>query len=222
MPHPKGGYKLPNGDRVPGTTTIIKRFQESGGLMVWAFNQGRDGAETLYEQREEAAEVGKVAHAMVEQHVKGLTFADTLQDFSAIPTPLMGKAQKAFNAFKTWERQTSLKIVATEESMTCGCHRFGGTLDAIGQIDNQLCLIDFKTSNAIYQDMLYQLAAYRHLWEINHPDLLLTGGFHLIRFSKTAGDFAHHFFDELDEAWRGFELMRPLFDIDKSLKKRAA
>lgn len=220
MPHPRGGYKL-NGKTVPSVTQIVNRFTEKGGLMQWAFKQGQEGNEFLYEERDAAADVGTVAHALVERHISQLTFAETLQDFSTVPAPVMEKAEQAFEAFKTWERQTKLRILYSEQSMLCECHCYGGTLDAIGEIDDRLCLIDFKTGNALYHDTLYQLAAYRHLWAINHPEELLDGGFHLLRFSKTSGDFAHHFFPELGEAWEGFQLMRTLYDIDRILKKRA-
>ena len=55
MAHPKGGYKL-DGKRVPGTTTIIGRFKDSGGLLYWAFEQGkaaeRGEIEKLYDRRD--------------------------------------------------------------------------------------------------------------------------------------------------------------------------
>jgi len=79
---------------------------------------------------------------------------------------------------------------------------------------------DWKTSNAIYPDHIIQLAAYKVLWEENHPDQPITGGFHLCRFSKEHGDFAHHFWSELDDAWEQFLLFRQAYDIDKKLKKR--
>lgn len=75
---------------------------------------------------------------------------------------------------------------------------------------------------AVYGDYLMQLAAYRVLWEEVHPDQPLTGGFHLCRFSKDHGDFAHHYFRELDGAWEMFRHLRAAYDYDRELKKRAA
>ena len=43
MPHPKAGYRDADGKRIPGVTTIIGRFKESGGLIRWAYGRGRDG-----------------------------------------------------------------------------------------------------------------------------------------------------------------------------------
>src|SRR6266536_485216 len=42
---------------VPGTTSIIGRFKDSGGLLHWAFQQGKSGRRHLYEEAEKAADV---------------------------------------------------------------------------------------------------------------------------------------------------------------------
>ena len=216
MPTPKAGYFLKDGTRVPGTTTVIGRFKESGGLLQWAFKQGQSGASSLYEERDKAGEIGTLAHEMVEAHIRGRRLEGQW------PSAVHDAASQAFMAYLSWERHTKLTVVEQEMQLVSEQYRFGGTPDAIGLIDNQLCLLDWKTSNAVYQDYLIQLAAYRQLWEENHPDRPLTGGFHLCRFAKEHGDFAHHYFPNLDEAWRAFVLMRELYDIDKQLKKRAA
>ncbi len=75
MARPKGGYKNKEGQRVPGVTTIIGRFKDSGGLMFWACEQGkaieRGEIDKLYDKRDEAAEAGTIAHALVEMHISG-------------------------------------------------------------------------------------------------------------------------------------------------------
>jgi hypothetical protein len=60
MAHPKGGYRDADGQRIPGVTTVIGRFKESGGLIRWAYNRGREG-EDLYDSRDKAAEAGTAA-----------------------------------------------------------------------------------------------------------------------------------------------------------------
>jgi hypothetical protein len=80
--------------------------------------------------------------------------------------------------------------------------------------------LDWKTSNGVYPDYLIQIAAYRQLWEENNPLKLLTGGFHLLRFSKEHADFAHHYWSELNDAWDQFVLFRRSYDLDKIIKKR--
>jgi len=224
MPTPKAGYFLKDGTKVPGTTTIIGRFKDSGGLMFWAFQQGKLGKAKLYDEAEKAADIGTAAHGMVELRIKGASDAE-LNDWldKTLPDPEMQtKARSSFVAYLKWAEMTKLVVVEQEMQLVSEQYRFGGTPDAIGMIGNELCLLDWKTSNGVYQDYLIQLAAYRQLWEENHPDRPLTGGFHLLRFAKEHADFGHHYFANLDEAWRAFVLMRELYDIDKGLKKRAA
>jgi len=75
MARPKAGYKTKDGKKVPGVTTIIGRFKDSGGLLWWAFEQGKLAEQgvinSLYDKRDEAAESGTIAHSLVEMHLKG-------------------------------------------------------------------------------------------------------------------------------------------------------
>jgi hypothetical protein len=223
MAHPKGGYRNKKGERIPGTTTIIGRFKESGGLLHWAYQQGmaaeRGEINNLYDKRDEAADSGTLAHAMVEAHING-NDPSKVPEFEGASQEVIDQAWKAFGAYKLWESMTKLEIVDQEMQLVSEDFQFGGCPDAIGIIGGELCLIDWKTSNGVYPDYLLQLAAYKLLWEENNPDRPLTGGFHLCRFSKTHGDFAHHHYPELDEALEAFKLMRPLYDLMKKMKKR--
>ena len=128
----------------------------------------------------------------------------------------------AFNAYQQWQANFKVEIVSQEIQLVSEKYRYGGTPDAVGMVGNQLVLLDWKTSNGIYTDYLVQLAAYKNLWEENFPERPLTGGFHLLRFAKEHGDFGHHYFADLDNAWRQFLLFREAYEIDKELKKRAA
>lgn len=216
MPTPAKGYYLADGSRVPGTTTIIGRFKESGALLRWAWAEGKAGRE-LYEARDAAAEAGTLAHAMVEADIRGMKLETPVAD-----AEVLQKAIAAFGAYQSWARSSKLKIVEQEMMLVSEKHRYGGTPDAIGELDGALCLVDWKTGGAVYTDFLLQLAAYKILWEENHPDRLLTGGFHLCRFAKEHGDFAHHFYPNLDEAAEMFLHLRAAYEIDKGLKRRAA
>lgn len=216
MAHPSGGYKNAKGKRVPGTTTIIGRFKDSGALLWWAFEQGKSAERgeinSLYDKRDEAATYGTQVHEWVESHIQG----------KQPEIPEIDAIKSGIDAYLKWESMTKLKIVEQEISLVSEAHQFGGTPDAIGQIDNELCLLDWKTSKGVYQDMLIQLAAYRLLWEENYPKRLLTGGFHLCKFSKEHGDFSHHYWPTLHDATEQFLLFRKAYDLDKQLKKRAS
>ena len=219
-------YKNAEGKRVPSVTTIISRFKESGGLLHWANQAGLDGL-TLDEARVPAATAGTMAHSLVEAHLHGDEEFQLEGDKSMIE-----KAHSAFEVFLQWQRQTSLTFQHTEVALVSEAHQFGGRIDAIGrQTDlvgvkdedahpqDKLLIVDWKTSNAIYADYIIQMAAYRLVWEENYPDHPIQG-FHLCRFAKEQGDFAHHYFPALDDEAEAFLIMRDLFNRMKMIEKR--
>jgi hypothetical protein len=226
MARPTHGYVNAAGEKIPGTTTIIGRFKESGGLIQWAYARGKEhgsliarnlpAPKHLYDERDAAGAAGTIAHDMIEGEILGKPW--NVREESR---ELIDKARNAFNQFMEWREQSKLEIVATEKSYVSEKHQFGGTVDAIGRdAKGRIVLLDWKTSNSVYSDMLIQLAAYALLLE--ECSEYRPEGFHLLRVSKENADFSHHFFGELDQAKRAFILMRELYDIDKRLSKRAA
>lgn len=222
MPHPKGGYKTKDGEKCPGVTTILGRFKESGGLIFWAWQQGKDGFD-FRETRDSAAEAGTIAHSLVEYHITGKSDQEIAQLIAGekVDAEVLARAYQAYENYLNWERMTKLKVIKTEMSLVSEAHKFGGTFDGIAvvDVDGVRALADWKTG-AIYTEALIQCAAYKNLWEEHHPDQPIEGGIHIVSFSREAGDFTHKYFSELDEAWTQFLLLRQAFDIDKRLKKR--
>lgn len=77
MPHPKSGYKV-DGKSVPGTTTIIGRFKDAGGLLYWACEQGRaiERGEivNLYDKRTLPGNRGPFLILWLRLIIEGMTF----------------------------------------------------------------------------------------------------------------------------------------------------
>lgn len=213
MPTAPKGYFLRDGSRVPSVTTILGRFKECGGLMHWAYECGRSGKD-YRQERDTAADAGTMAHAAVESWVHGQSFT-----FEG-PEEITVKAKKAFDAFLEWADQTQLKVMETEVRMISETHRYGGTADGF-TIRGRRAVLDWKSSNAIYPEYLVQVRAYGELWTERCPEDPIVGGYHLVRFDKTYGDFHHHYWAELETAWTAFTHLRSLYELDKELKARA-
>jgi hypothetical protein len=219
---PTQPYRLQDGTRVPGTTTVIGacHLGSIDGLLGWANSLGRQGKDHK-EERDKAADAGSACHEMVDCRAKKIPF-----DPSSYQPQAIEKATGAFNAYLSWERQTNLRIVESELPLVSERYRYGGTLDAM-LVNGLLSLGDWKTSNSLRASMLCQLAAYRNLWEENRPDQPITGGFHLLRFSRPEHPddpvhFSHHYWSDLTLAWEAFKHMRELYDIHARLRKMAA
>ena len=213
MARPEGGYRLADGTRVPGVTTISGKLKSADALMAWAWKEGKEGRD-YRATRDRAADAGSLAHAAVEAWIRGKPY-EMLGDPAVVE-----RGQRAFDAFLKWAAQTNLKIVEPEISLVSERYRFGGTMDAL-LLDDRRAISDWKSSAATYPDMLIQIAAYGRLWNEHHPDDPITGGFHLIRFDKEFGDFVHHHWSELDAAWQAFLHLRAVYDIEQELRKRA-
>jgi hypothetical protein len=150
VPTPKAGYTL-NGEKIPSVTQIISRFKDSGGLLHWAFKQGKDGKERLYDESQKAADIGTCAHGMVELYNKGQV--EAISDYAARTLYDLSQRELAFTAFESylsWAQNFNVTILEQEVGLVSQKYKFGGTLDAVGLINNSLCLLDWKTSNAIY------------------------------------------------------------------------
>lgn len=240
MAHPQQGYRLKDGTKITGTTTAIGRFKEAGGLLWWAFEQGkaaeRGEIRSLYDKRDQAADVGTATHWLVFNRIHGnpeidlgmIEILDMGDDGKlTLNDDYRQKMQSGYDAYVAWERMTKLEITHQEIQLVSQRYKFGGCPDALGKIDNVPCLLDWKTSKGVYVDFLLQLAAYGHLvrygqmMEHNYRRLAIqVEGFHLCKFSKEYGDFSHHYFPELDIAWEQFKLFLKAYENDKILKKR--
>ncbi len=176
---------------------------------------------------QQAALAGTVAHDLIEQHIltKGEVqdwgaFVERFPAYAAVSDDVKRRALNSYAQFQKWLANSGLKITHTEMGLVSKTHRFGGTLDAVGvDRDGDVVLIDWKTSNAVYGDYLFQLAAYALLLEENHPELS-PRGFHLLRVAKETADFGHLYWGELDEQKLGFIKMRELYDICARTNKR--
>lgn len=214
MPTAKGGYHLKDGTKVPSVTTVLSRFKEAGGLIHWAWKLGKEGTD-YRATRDAAGAAGTLAHDMIERRIKLLP---DLEHDPKVPEELRHEAEVALASYDKFraEMGSKLAILATEESLVSESFRFGGTLDAMGMVDGELCILDWKTSKALYPEAIAQCAAYRILWNANHRDQQVGETAHLVRFSKTAVEFEHKAVD-LVAGRQYFTALLQAYEYDKVL-----
>jgi len=220
MGRPKTGggrpiaYRLADGTKVPGVTTIIGRYKDSGGLIRWAYNCGRDGID-MDAARDSAADAGSLVHHWIDQVIHGQerTTPEKYDQEAA------AKALVGFGAFLQWRDQMKLEVLSTETPLVSEGLRYGGTYDAVALVAGKRVLLDWKGSNAIYPEYVVQLAAYRRLLLENGEDDVTSG--YLLRVGKNWGDFHAHSWPlpVLDRAFRQFELYRESYDGEAMLKE---
>jgi hypothetical protein len=102
-------------------------------------------------QGDEAADIGTMAHAWIESHLKGVDVG-----LEALPK----LAQNAITAFLAWEKLHKLEVLKTEQTFyNCPLH-YAGTADCVAMVDGELTLLDWKTSKAIWLEMVLQAWGY--------------------------------------------------------------
>jgi hypothetical protein len=232
MATPKQGYRNSQGVKIPSVTTVLSRFKDSGALVQWAYKQGREhenlamrnleGPAHLYDVTGKAALAGTIAHDLIEAHILGLPgkragrpvcVSVAWEKHATAPKDVLARAHNAYHQFLAWLDNTKLTITHTEMGLVSERYQFGGTLDAIGRdAQGNICLLDWKSSNAVYDDYLYQLAGYSLLLEEMRPELA-PENYHLLRVAKETADFAHHYYGELDEEKKIFLAMRKLYGM---------
>jgi hypothetical protein len=178
-------------------------------------------------QAAKAASAGTLAHALVDLWIhadeveRGNISRKSVRQISSehgFDLEISQKAYTAFQAFLKWSKVNHFEVEETELSLTSEEHNYGGTIDCVCWLNNQLTILDWKTSKSLYFEYVLQIAAYGLLWNENYtPDVQ---AYHLLRFDKETGDFSHHEFADVTEASRMFLLFRECYELQKAVSSQ--
>lgn len=206
-------YTLKNGERVPGVTTVLGNLGwKTHGLVHWAHKLGREGKD-LDAEREALANAGTLAHLWASLDIR----KQPRPELPEWATPeIVEKAGRSFASYLNWKAQTRLELVASEVAMVSEAHGFGGCIDLVGVVDGEVDILDFKSSKRLYDEQVVQLAAYRMLWQENHPDLPVKR-VRVMRWGED-GDTHESIFPNTDNAWRVFLHALAIHQLKKNLK----
>jgi hypothetical protein len=209
-PHQK--YFLKDGTEVDGTTRALVYIPKPA-LVHWGAKLGREGKSPDKELKT-AGRIGTIAHFLCQCDLLGWE-----PDLSDCDGDEVKSAQVAFGAYRTWFAQSGLRPVAVEMQLVSECYRFGGTIDLIGLDENEdLTLVDFKTSNGLYESYDFQVAAYATLFEENFRRLPIRNLL-LVRMDKTKGV---HQTRQLTSWKRQWEVYVALLRLAKRIKDISA
>lgn len=203
-------YKLSDGTRAPGTTTITGMLDKPQ-LVAWANRLGLEGIDSA-QYRDSMAGIGTLTHAMALADLSGQPLSEDLTEYSPKEIDL---AENAVIKFLDWRKAHDVKPILLETPLVSEEHRYGGTIDCYCLLDGVPTLADFKTGKAIYSEMVFQLAAYRQL--------LLEHGYpvecvRIVRIGRDETEgFEERIFGGLDTAWKVFWHLRQIYDLKKQI-----
>jgi hypothetical protein len=162
------------GNWIPSVTTFLDAYPKGSAYVMWLKNVGQNATQIL----KDAGEIGSNVHSGIDQYVK-TGFLNYLSDdkkelWKWEEWELLCKAMEFFTFFKP-------EIITHEFSFASDELGYGGTIDTICRINNELWLIDYKSGNSIYDSHFLQISAYVKAWEKLNPKypIARTGLLHL-------------------------------------------
>ena len=195
----KKHYYTVEGEYAPSVTTILDSIAKPA-LIPWAANEGAKffishahedmkaedmakGIRGAYRTSSgQALNIGMEVHKWCEEAIlwklgKGET-----------PLPLeRTESKNAINAFREWTKANDVEWLTVEEKVYHRGHKFAGTVDATAIVNDDYCVIDFKTSGAIYSAYHLQCAAYAKAIEDMRGKEVDKA--YVLRFDKKTGEF---------------------------------
>ena len=205
-------YYNHSGQLVPGVTTIIGDTLgwNKNILMAWQKKTLLAG-EDPDKVRDKAADIGTIAHYLIECHLAG-----TEPDLTDYAIKDIDQARKCLSAYLDWASANHVEMLQSEAKLVSEEYQYGGTADKIAYINGVLGLMDFKTSRDVYPEMRVQIAAYGAAWRESFPDMPIQE-YHILRISKEDASFQHHRYSDLTAAFEVFCHLREIYRLRSSV-----
>lgn len=180
-----------------------------------------------------ASFVGNIAHDWIERHITGVLRADK----ASIPFPTNIQATSCCLAAISWMLAHNVRWICTEKQVYSRGYGYAGTMDGLCMADNcgntqccrslfrnQLCLVDWKSSNALREEYLLQTAAYQYAYQEEY-DVQIYGRW-VIRLGKEDGEFEPWFVEDMEDDWLAFRhalgLRKAVDKIEQRMKDHEA
>ena len=204
---PTGDYTI-NNKKIPSVTTIIGRFKNAIGLIIWSNQLGLKGL-NYFDELKKAGDTGTALHDLAELYI-------LKKEYKLPDDPV---AVHCFQQFIEWWDSLDCEVIWTEKKYISKKLNVGGCPDLLIKKDNKYILVDFKTSKAVYSDMLIQLSCYAALLKEN--DGIEIDRAVIVRFPKDDDEteIIKFYKEDLAFGLKQFKYLRKAFDLDKDLNK---
>jgi hypothetical protein len=151
---------------LPSATRILSVYQKGYGYELWLKQTGVNASEIL----KQAGETGSKVHALIDEYAKlpdnvklSYLTEDGKEKYDWEVWELFCKAMEFFTKFKP-------EILVHEFSFANDKLGYGGTIDMVCKINNQIWLIDYKSGNYIHDSHYLQISAYARAWNELNPN----------------------------------------------------
>jgi len=163
--------KLPVYKAVPSSTWIAGYYPKGIAFYKWLAEHGWDEAEAI---KNAAAERGSKVHKAIESILRG----EEVRMDSKFVNPRTGQEEEltieecdAILSFVDWKKEVNPKSICWEVTVFSDKHNYAGTVDYICEINGELWVIDFKTSQHIWASHELQVSSYGQVIRTGEHDI---------------------------------------------------
>lgn len=155
-------YHILEKDRfVPSSTWIADYYPKGIQFFKWLADKGWDEAEAI---KQAAGDKGSRVHHAIEQLLLGNEVAmdNLFPDSDGEQGEITVEEWEAVMSFYDWWKETNPRLITLEQVVYNEQEDYAGTLDLICEIDGEIWIVDFKTSQYIWPSHELQVSSYFH------------------------------------------------------------
>ena len=189
------------------------------------------------ENLDAASDTGHSAHDWIEQYIKSVLKNDQERKHELLAKfPKDERAASCCIAAVTWMAEHNVRWIHTERKCYSRKYRYAGTMDGLARIDScsdpnccrepfkdRLSIVDWKTSNHLYIEYLFQTAAYQQAYEEETGESVEDRW--VIRLGKDDGEFDPWHVPGralFTQDWNGYLACLNLYQMVEAVDERVA
>lgn len=195
-----------------------------------------DAAKTAHSDKlEDASDVGHAAHEWIEASIRNaIAFNQGVVTEMTAMAPIDERAVNCGLAAHEWMKNHNVRFRSTERYVYSRMYGYAGTCDGTALVDScdnpaccarmfqdEMSIIDWKTSNYLHIEYLYQTAAYQNALQEEFPETQYAARW-ILRLGKETGDFSCWYERGFVEDFEGYRMCLTLTRVHASIKKRMA
>ena len=208
-------YKRGEGVYYPSVTTILQYMPKNKFFESWLKDVGHNADLIMRRAGKEGTQVHEAAEALVKG--EEVSWMDNYGNarYSQIVWEMILKFHDFWTTYKP-------ELISTEEFVWSDEHKYAGTADLVVKMNNEIWLLDIKTSNSIHKSYDLQLASYaKALGESKGINIQRTGIIWLKAHSRGPSKQKNVIQGkgwkllQIDEIDKNFELFKMIYELYK-------
>lgn len=146
---------------IPSVTWIAGKYPKGTAFYRWLADKGWDESQAI---KHSAGNRGSRVHKAIEQLIAGeeVRYDEQFKDGDGNITEMEVEDWIAIKSFADWVSEVKPKFLSSETVAINRTHNYAGTIDCIAEIGGKTYLIDWKTSQNLWEEYTLQLSAYAH------------------------------------------------------------